>query len=735
MAIQRLAADPAHGRSGAVLLQRKLTIGSVDDPLEHEADRVAEHVMRMPAPMGSTDSRALYASRESQVGSPTTSDRAALLQRKCACGGTCDQCNADQTEEHATVQRKPAAGPQIATAGSSAATTAMNAPPMVHEVLRSPGQPLPSSVRTFFEPRFGADFSQVRVHTDGRAAESARAVNALAYTVGREVVFGSGQYAPSTSTGRGLLAHELTHVIQQGALEGGTSNGNSAILQRRLVTEGVGGCGLCNEARFVGTDVHVLIQNGAFPSVRSEFPIGFTELDPDNGDMDGRLDLLEVTIDKDERSIFASIGEIKPNNYRGIKAGERDLQFYDEAVRFHFKSAFPDHAVFVRRLDITPLLPLLPYTETPGCPSQLVEIEDAKDGLYLYNCIPTRRQLAPQARECCNGEEKEEGKEPKDKEPKGQEPKDQELDPSLPLAEKIVILGAKVAALLIADGLLSGALSFVGGLAVALSPLLALAALAVGIVFLWDKIKWVANMIVGAVQWVLDKISSVVATILDTIKEIGIKIGELAVWIGGLIKDLAEKIAEGLLWAGRQIARGAKWVGGKIADAAEAVWDWLFGSDVEPTIPKFEPPITEEPTMHCGTVAREDALIQIDSDLLFPFGEWELTKLTPEGHFALIAAAAKVLLTPRTTDDPIRFLGYTDVIGYPDKNQRLSEQRAGAVADWFVQHGIIPMSMVEITGFGETQAKAKPDDEEGRKKDRRVDILVTKKGSSEQVCW
>jgi hypothetical protein len=75
---------------------------------------------------------------------------------------------------------------------------------------------LPESTRAFFEPRFGADFSQVRVHTDSNAAESARGVNALAYTLGRDVVFGAGSYAPGTTGGNRLLAHELTHVVQQG---------------------------------------------------------------------------------------------------------------------------------------------------------------------------------------------------------------------------------------------------------------------------------------------------------------------------------------------------------------------------------------------------------------------------------------------------------------------------------------------------------------------------------------
>jgi hypothetical protein len=85
----------------------------------------------------------------------------------------------------------------------------------VHEVLRSPGHTLDSAIRSYIEPPFGHDFGHVRVHTDARAAQSARAINALAYTVGRDVVFGAGQFAPHSCEGRKLLAHELTHVVQQ----------------------------------------------------------------------------------------------------------------------------------------------------------------------------------------------------------------------------------------------------------------------------------------------------------------------------------------------------------------------------------------------------------------------------------------------------------------------------------------------------------------------------------------
>jgi hypothetical protein len=85
-------------------------------------------------------------------------------------------------------------------------------------VLRSPGESLDTETRAFMEPRFGHDFSHVRVHADTKAAKSAHAVNAMAYTVGRNLVFGAGQYRPGTNAGRQLLAHELTHVAQQRAI-------------------------------------------------------------------------------------------------------------------------------------------------------------------------------------------------------------------------------------------------------------------------------------------------------------------------------------------------------------------------------------------------------------------------------------------------------------------------------------------------------------------------------------
>jgi hypothetical protein len=106
----------------------------------------------------------------------------------------------------------------------AAATVEGSVPPVVHSVLASPGRPLDPPTRAFMEPRFGHDFSQVRVHTDAQAAESARAVNAHAYTVGQDVVFGAGKYQPETHGGRRLLAHELAHTIQQRGLQRSASD-------------------------------------------------------------------------------------------------------------------------------------------------------------------------------------------------------------------------------------------------------------------------------------------------------------------------------------------------------------------------------------------------------------------------------------------------------------------------------------------------------------------------------
>ncbi|MBC8028989.1 MAG: DUF4157 domain-containing protein [Pyrinomonadaceae bacterium] len=133
-----------------------------------------------------------------------------LLQRKCACGGSaelsgeCEGCS----NQNLSIQRSTR-NPEPGIRNS------VSVPPIVNEVLRSQGQPLDAKTRAFMEQRFGHDFAHVRVHADTHAAQSAQAVNALAYTVGQHTVFAAGQYAPDTSAGKQILAHELTHTIQQ----------------------------------------------------------------------------------------------------------------------------------------------------------------------------------------------------------------------------------------------------------------------------------------------------------------------------------------------------------------------------------------------------------------------------------------------------------------------------------------------------------------------------------------
>jgi hypothetical protein len=131
--------------------------------------------------------------------------RSAPVLRRCACGGgggpagECAECRKKR------LQRGP----------SASAPSVDAAPGIVHDVLRSPGKPLDASTRAFMEPRFGHSFADVRVHADEHAAESASAVGARAYAVGRDVVFGGGMYAPASTQGRKLIAHELAHVVQQ----------------------------------------------------------------------------------------------------------------------------------------------------------------------------------------------------------------------------------------------------------------------------------------------------------------------------------------------------------------------------------------------------------------------------------------------------------------------------------------------------------------------------------------
>ena len=178
------------------LIQRKLTVNQPGDRYEQEADRVAEQVMRMP--------------RVQRLVSPEEQEEEETIQTKPVAGQITPVLQRQaEPEEEEMLQAKSVTHP-----GPTGYAVQPALASQIH-TLRGGGQPLDPATRAFMEPRFGHDFSQVRVHTDARAAETARAVNARAFTLGREVVFEHGQYAPGTDQGKRLLAHELTHVVQQ----------------------------------------------------------------------------------------------------------------------------------------------------------------------------------------------------------------------------------------------------------------------------------------------------------------------------------------------------------------------------------------------------------------------------------------------------------------------------------------------------------------------------------------
>ncbi|MFT3681147.1 MAG: DUF4157 domain-containing protein [Ferruginibacter sp.] len=173
------AALNSSGTFWGLMVQPKRTVNQPGDEYEKEADAMADKVMRMKQPF-------------IQAKPLTISG----IQRKCA------HCE----EEKKNIQRKEIKNNQI---------TAGNAPESYIDSLNGSGEALSNEVRNFYEPRFGYDFSNVRIHTGTTAAKSAQSINALAYTNGNNIVFNDGQYSPGTDSGKRLLGHELTHVVQQ----------------------------------------------------------------------------------------------------------------------------------------------------------------------------------------------------------------------------------------------------------------------------------------------------------------------------------------------------------------------------------------------------------------------------------------------------------------------------------------------------------------------------------------
>jgi hypothetical protein len=168
----------AASNNTGLTIQRKLSIGAVNDPAEHEADAVADTVMRMP---------------ESN-----------LIQRKCS-----------HCEEEEKAQRKPLVSfIQKKEAGTHIASNSVS---NQIQSTKGSGKALPSATKSFMESRLGADFSNVNIHTDNKAANLSQELHAHAFTVGNDIYFNEGKFSPQSSDGKRLLAHELTHVLQQNA--------------------------------------------------------------------------------------------------------------------------------------------------------------------------------------------------------------------------------------------------------------------------------------------------------------------------------------------------------------------------------------------------------------------------------------------------------------------------------------------------------------------------------------
>jgi hypothetical protein len=182
-------------------VQAKLPINEPGDRYEQEADRTADLVVRMPEVQHQYDPEDEEEEIDEMVQTvPISTQISSLIQRPV-------EPEAEEKEKEGLIYAKRLLG------RSTKVTPELESR---IQFLRGGGQPLPETMRAFFEPRFGYDFRGVRVNTDAQASEMAQAMNAHAFTVGQHIVFGTGKYAPGISAGRRLLAHELTHVVQQG---------------------------------------------------------------------------------------------------------------------------------------------------------------------------------------------------------------------------------------------------------------------------------------------------------------------------------------------------------------------------------------------------------------------------------------------------------------------------------------------------------------------------------------
>jgi Domain of unknown function (DUF4157) len=431
-------------------LQRKLTVGASNDPLEQEADRIADQVLARPTQsryrtaMGQAltlMTKKVSSERVARTRSPRPEDAAKsrgtslgfeTIHRKasCACGGGCPACKSSglrtsQSTDAAEIEADGMAERVMGMSGSETrsstraslsanaavgdltihrkcdacaeqddeeklierralpthtATWSTNAQSHVQDALNSGGRPLSRETLRFFEPRFGYDLSGIRVYADTRAAASARAIDAEAYTLGTKIVFGSGQYAPEKESGRHLLAHELAHAVHPA--------GESRTIHRKK-RGAAGGCGICLDPTEAGIIAHSEIQmafTASNPNIIGEFAVPVVE--------EGKAPPFVPEVDLSYETHPAgqkimNIGEIKPLDDAGVQAGIARQKLKDYARELMANPELGYDEVF-RMRDSPPSerIPFFNPNNPPGCPPQIIYVKRTEPGIYQYYCEP-----------------------------------------------------------------------------------------------------------------------------------------------------------------------------------------------------------------------------------------------------------------------------------------------------------------------------------------------------------
>ncbi len=418
------SASPARSSVASSFSASALHINRPGDFYEQEADRAADQVVSS-SPATSSARKLTWSLSKVSLQAP--------LQRECSCDGECDDCKKEKM-----LQREATGAPPHAVA-----------PPIVHSVLGGAGRQLDPSTRTFMESRFGHDFSSVRIFNDGAAAESARAVSANAYTVGEKIVFNQGRYSPGSPAGNRLLAHELAHVVQQGAAgkllqkrtsdvagsspqrealesHAGSSQAADLInvssrppglgLQRSpiLTPDAAGSCGVCyrGDAKQVGLDAHAMIQlrfKAQYPNLIPNFPI--TIPGPKQYIINkGLPDLIIRT------STGFIVGEIKPANPQGYIEGDAKIEIYRRLI----KETYPNMTFEV--MELPPPVGGMEFLDPKvvDCEPQKLIVNPSIRGVYTYLCWPP---FSTMRKECKCEDDKERVRVPV-REKKKQEDKD-----------------------------------------------------------------------------------------------------------------------------------------------------------------------------------------------------------------------------------------------------------------------------------------------------------------------